>query len=60
MILFYIFIFYTYDLLHEGKHDVKEEWVSCRDGGRLLVAKHGLDHLTTTNGENGEEGITQL
>jgi hypothetical protein len=26
----------------------------------LLVAEHGLDHLTTTNGEDGEERITQL
>jgi len=31
-----------------------------RGGYCLLAAKHGLDHLTTTNGENGEEGITQL
>jgi hypothetical protein len=34
--------------------------VSCRDGVDLLVAKHGLDHLTTTDGEDREERITQL
>lgn len=31
-----------------------------RDGGCLLVAEHRLDHLTTADGENGEERITQL
>lgn len=30
------------------------------DGGRSLVAEHGLNHLTAANGENGEQRITQL
>jgi hypothetical protein len=46
--------------LREGKGDVEMSGVSCRDGDCLLVAKHGLDHLTTTDGENGEERVTQL
>lgn len=31
-----------------------------RGGGCLLAAKHGLDHLTTTNGKDGKKGVTQL
>jgi hypothetical protein len=35
---------------------VEEDGVSCD----LLVAKHGLNHLITADGEDGEERVTQL
>jgi hypothetical protein len=60
------FVIYIFFLLHmrlpshKGQQDVEGSGVSCRDGGYLLVAEHGLDHLTTADGEDGEERITQL
>jgi hypothetical protein len=42
------------------EEDIEEDWVSYRDGEALLVAKHRLDHLTTTDGKNREQRITQL
>lgn len=34
--------------------------VSCRSVNPLLCAEHGVNHLTTTNGEDREERVAQL
>jgi hypothetical protein len=59
---FHVLLFFPHvvSFLREGKQDVEQGWVSYRDGMSLLVTEHRLDHLTTTDGENGEQRITQL